>query len=1012
MSNNPLKGINKAKIQEFWQSGKLQKSSRITYDVAWNIILFFIILGVIGLFFAGGAGAGYFASLVKDETVRSKKEMSHDIYDYSSTSELYFADNKYLGKIRTDLHREEVKLEEVSPYLKNAIIATEDANFKEHDGVVPKAIMRAVAQEVTNASVKTGGSTLTQQLIKNQILTNEVSFERKAKEILLALRLERFFEKDEILEAYLNIVPFGRDANGRNIAGIQTAAQGIFDVEAKDLSLPQAAFIAGLPQSPTYYSPFTNGGKVKESIEPGLSRMREVLSRMLEGGYITQEEYDKAINYDVKANLAKPETSSVNEYPWLTFEVEDRATDVLSRYLAKQAGYTMEDLKNDDELRKEFQQNAERELRSGGYKVHTTIDKAMYDVVQKVKNEYTNYGRDKTTQLEDADGNMVNVTLPVQVGSVIMENKTGKVLAFIGGRDFFNKGELNHATQARRSAGSTMKPILAYAPGIEEGVLHPGSVFADVPYRYESGKELGNYTGRYHGFTSVRYALAKSYNVPAVKAFTKARNKVDIAKYGKSLGFTTIPEEQYSYQTTAIGAPEVTIEENTNAFAALGNNGQFADAYMIEKIVDKNGETIYEHKSKAKKVFSPQTAYLTLDMMRDVLKYGTAAGIKGQLTNPGVDWAGKTGTSNSYKDTWFIATNPNITVSMWMGYDYKLQLDSNGYSSRNTTLWARVVNAISEVKPDVAVPNRSFQRPEGIVQRSYCATSGLLPSDLCSKAGLVESDIYNAKYAPSKRDDSLITGGNFVNVKGKTVVAGPNTPREFVNESSRGVMLNPDFLKENNLNSPEKLRHLIPSSGKWSNVALPSGTAANVSESINNDGQNPATPGGVSASGSAISWAASSSNDVVGYRVYRASSKGGPFSLIGSTTNTKYGFSGSDGFYAVRAVDYFGMESSLSSSIKVGSPGQPSEPEEPADTPPEKPKKEPEEEPEEQPEQPPADDTSEEPSNNDDSSSSDTGSISNGSGNNSGSENGNTNENTEEGNTDTTDTTDTTEPTN
>ncbi|MFG6116645.1 transglycosylase domain-containing protein [Halobacillus sp. MO56] len=997
MSNNPLKGINKEKIKEFWQSGKLQKSSRITYDVAWNIILFFIILGVIGLFFAGGAGAGYFASLVKDETVRSKEEMSKDIYDYSSTSELYFADNKYLGKIRSDLHREEITLEEVAPYLKHAIIATEDANFNEHDGVVPKAIMRAVAQEVTNASVKTGGSTLTQQLIKNQILTNEVSFERKAKEILLALRLERFFEKDEILEAYLNIVPFGRDANGRNIAGIQTAAQGIFNVDAKDLSLPQAAFIAGLPQSPTYYSPFTNGGKQKENIEPGLSRMREVLSRMLEAGYITQQEYDKAINYDVKANLAKPEPSSVNEYPWLTFEVEDRAKEILTRNLAKQAGYTLEDLKNNEDLRKEFQQNAERALRSGGYKVHTTINKDMYDVVQKVKNEYTNYGRDKTTQLEDADGNMVDVTLPVQVGSVIMENKTGKVLAFIGGRDFFNKGELNHATQARRSAGSTMKPILAYAPGIEEGVLHPGSVFADVPYKYEnSNTTLSNYTGRYHGFTSVRYALAKSYNVPAVKAYTEAKKSVDMKKYGKGMGFTTISDDGYSWQTTAIGTHEVTIEENTNAFATLGNNGKFVDAYMIEKIVDKNGDTIYEHESKAEKVFSPQTSYLTLDMMRDVLKYGTAAGIKGQLTNPGVDWAGKTGTSNDYKDTWFIATNPNITVSMWMGYDYKLKLDSNGYSSRNTTLWARVVNAISEVNPEVAVPNKSFQRPEGIVQRSYCATSGLLPSDLCSKAGLVETDIYNAKFAPSKKDDSLINGGNFVRVKDKTVVAGPNTPREFVNESSNGVMLNPEFLKENNLNTAEKLRHLIPSSGKWSNVALPSGTASNVSEGIDNDGQNPAAPGGISASGSAISWSASSSNDVVGYRVYRASSKGGPFSLIGSTTNTKYGFSGSAGFYAVRAVDYFGMESSLSSSTKVGSPGQPSEPDEPADTPPEEPQEEPEEDPEEQPEEPPAGEESDEPTNTDGSDTSDS------SENNSGNEDGNTNENTEEETTDST----------
>ncbi|GGC93935.1 hypothetical protein GCM10007216_25870 [Thalassobacillus devorans] len=950
MSNHPKKGINKEKLLEFWRSGKLQKSSRITYDVTWNIILFFIVLGIIGLFFAGGAGAGYFASLVKDEKVMSKEEMSQDVYNYSSTSELYFADNKYLGKIRSDLHREEVTLDEVAPYLKNAIIATEDANFNEHEGVVPKAIMRAVAQEVTNASIKTGGSTLTQQIIKNQILTNEVSFERKAKEILLALRLERFFEKDEILEAYLNIVPFGRDANGRNIAGIQTAAQGIFNVDAKDLTLPQAAFIAGLPQSPTYYSPFTNGGQQKENIEPGLSRMREVLSRMLEGGYITEEEYEEALEYDIKSNLAEPEPSSINDYPWLTFEVEERAQEILARSLAKQDGHTMEDLQSDEELREEYETNARRELRSGGYKVHTTIDKEMYDVVQKVKNEYNNYGRNKTTQLEDADGNMVDVTLPVQVGSVIMENKTGKILAFIGGRDFFEHGELNHATQARRSAGSTMKPLLAYAPGIEEGVLHPGSVFADVPFQYEgTNKELNNYSGGYHGFTSIRYALAKSYNIPAVKAFNEANKSVDMAKYGKALGFTTIADEAFSYQATSIGAQDVTIEENTNAFAALGNNGQFADGYMIEKIVDKNGEPVYEHENKAEKVFSPQTAYLTVDMMRDVLDYGTASGIKGQLSNPGVDWAGKTGTSNDYTDTWFVATNPNITVSMWMGYDYKLKLDRNGYSSRNTALWARVVNAISEVNPELTAPSKSFERPDGIVERTYCATSGLLPSDLCSKAGLVERDIYNADYAPTKKDDSLTSGGgDFVKVKDKLVVAGPSTPSEFVNKSSGGVTLNPDFLKERGLDKPDILPHLIPSSDKWSKVALPDGSSIDASEGIKNDGKNPAAPGGVTANSSAVSWSASSSHDVVGYRVYRASSENGSYSLIGSTTDTKYGFSGSDGFYAVRAVDYFGMESSMSSAVKVGSPGQPSEPEEPADAPADEPEEEPADEPDEE----------------------------------------------------------------
>ena len=197
-----------------------------------------MIVIVLGIFFAGGVGAGYFASIVKDEPVRSEKQLKNSLLNYEETSEVYFADNVYLGKLRTDLERQEVKLEDVSDNVKKALIATEDAYFYEHDGVVPKALMRAVFQEVTGSAVQTGGSTLTQQLIKQQILTNEVSFDRKAKEILLAMRLEKFLEKDEILESYLNISPFGRNSSGRNIAGVQTAAQGIFGVDAKDLSLP------------------------------------------------------------------------------------------------------------------------------------------------------------------------------------------------------------------------------------------------------------------------------------------------------------------------------------------------------------------------------------------------------------------------------------------------------------------------------------------------------------------------------------------------------------------------------------------------------------------------------------------------------------------------------------------------------------------------------------------------------------------------------------------------------
>ena len=214
---------------------------------------------ILGGAFATGVGAGYFASLVKDEPVRSYDSMKKDIYNYTETSDLYFSDDVYLGKLRTDLEREEVKIDQVSDYLVKAVIATEDEYFYKHKGVVPKAVFRAVFQEVTNSANQTGGSTLTQQLIKNQILTNEVSFQRKANEILLALRLEKFFSKKEILEAYLNVSTFGRNSSGRNIAGVQAAAKGIFRKKRKGIDLAASSLYCRLTTKSFWIYTFYKG---------------------------------------------------------------------------------------------------------------------------------------------------------------------------------------------------------------------------------------------------------------------------------------------------------------------------------------------------------------------------------------------------------------------------------------------------------------------------------------------------------------------------------------------------------------------------------------------------------------------------------------------------------------------------------------------------------------------------------------------------------------------------------
>ncbi|MCL6574167.1 MAG: transglycosylase domain-containing protein, partial [Bacillus sp. (in: Bacteria)] len=773
----------------------------------------------------------------------------------------------------------------------------------------PKAVFRAVFQEVTNSAVQTGGSTLTQQLIKNQILTNEVSFERKATEILLALRLEKFFDKKEILEAYLNVSTFGRNSSGRNIAGVQTAANGIFGKNASELSLPQSAFIAGLPQSPFGYTPFTREGTIKNNLEPGLSRMKTVLKRMYDGGFINAAQYAEASSYDITKDYIAPTVNQIENYPWVTVEIEKRSIDILATVLAKNDGHTEEDLKNDDTLYYKYHTIADHDLHQNGYKIHSTIDKGIYDVFQQVKDKYQSYGPDKAEEKKDLEtGEMITVMEPVEVGAELIDNKTGKIISFVGGRDY-TKQQQNHATSAIRQNGSTMKPLLVYGPAIELGKASPGTPLPNVELSLAPGRSTpwpNNYDLRYSGLVSARYALEKSYNVPAVKLYKDIIDQQP-AKYLEKMGFTSLRKDDYTNLSTAIGSLTVgvTIEENTNAFSTFANGGKFIDAYMIDKIVDKNGKVIYQHEVKPVDVFKPQTAYLTLDMMRDVIKSGTAAGVKSKL-NFSSDWAGKTGTGNDYIDSWFVATNPNVTFGIWTGYDTPKSLKSSGmsYSQRTNNLWAELMNAAYKIKPDLIDPKDSFQVPEGIVKRSYCAVSGMLPSTACSNAGLIESDYFNVNNVPTKVDDSLVEG-NFVTIGDKKYLALASTPKEF---SQNGLILNPDFITRMVGNNFRNYSQLIPNKERWGKILVPNAK-------MTDNGKRPNSVS-LKGHGNTLTWSTSSDNDVIGYRVYLGGIISSKVASIHSGSSLS--FTASNGTYFVTAVDIAGNESAPSNFVEVG----------------------------------------------------------------------------------------------
>ncbi|SDN54598.1 transglycosylase domain-containing protein [Alkalicoccus daliensis] len=887
------------------------KGVRVTTAVFWNLLLIFFIIGLVGLAFAGGAGAGYFASLVQDETVRQVDELETEIYNYEETTEVYFADEEYLGALPTTLERREVALEDVSDHLINAVIATEDEYFYEHEGIVPKALFRAVFQDFSNAATQTGGSTLTQQLVKNQVLTNEVTHDRKASEILLAMRLEQFMEKDEILEAYLNIVPFGRNASGRQIAGAEAAAQGIFGVSAAELNIPQAAFIAGLPQSPFAYTPFLSGGEQKESIDAAMNRMNTVLDRMARSEYITEEEKQEALDYDIREAFTEPTPSSYEDYPLIVNSVRDRAETIILEHLLEQDGIDLSEIE-DEEYRQlminRYSEAAQESLQRDGYRIHTTINKDIYDGQQEAVQEFEHFGPTRTATDENEEGETIEVDYPEEVGSVLLDNKTGAILSFVGGRDF-EQSEYNRAMSGGRQSGSTMKPLLTYALGFEEGVLQPGFITPDTPYYYDTpnaegeDQEVTNFDGEHSGLITAREALSRSRNVPAVRELNRLDHEY---VQDKMIDFGFEPffnGENLPHESSPLGTFDVTVEANTSAYSAFGNGGTRKEPYMIQKIETADGEMVFEQDSEAEtEILSPQTSYLMIDVMRDVMEsgIGTAPSLPGYLDFE-TDLAGKTGTTQEISDSWFVGLNPNVTQGIWIGYDtneFRVVEELNGirYGPRTQMLWAELANAAYEAEPDLMAPEEDFERPSGIVEETICGISGKLPSDLCRDAGFVTTDLFNADFAPTEVDDSL-EEVRYVRVNGEHYLALDSTPSEF---TKTGASVSDEYFDLGD----EDISEYLPED--WENLV-------SADEEAPDNGQTPSSPS-ISTSSDTITWNESSDGDVVGYRVY--SSSGSEVDSV--RWDEDYEYAGSGGTYYITAVDVAGRESGSSNEVSIG----------------------------------------------------------------------------------------------
>lgn len=922
-------------IEEKFESLKKKgwaRGVRITSGVLWNLFLLFIVLGLTLGVFAASVGAGYFASLVAKEPLRSSTEMRDEIFNYEETSEIYFANDIYLGRVSADIERKETTLQEVSPYVIDAVLATEDEYFNTHNGIVPKAIFRGLLQDVSNSSSQTGGSTLTQQLIKNQILTNEVSYERKAKEILLAMRLEHFMDKDEILQAYLNIIPYGRNANGQNIAGIETAADGIFGVKAKELNLPQAAYIAGIPQAPFAYTPFLSnyyggGLKKEENLKLGIDRMKIVLFRMKETGYITDKQYEEAVAYDITKDFREKTERATERYPYLTQEIQNRTVDILAEILAEKDGIDTARLQDEKKLKEKYQILAQREMRTGGYRIYSTVEKDLYDQMNKVADEFENYGFTYTREVKDySTGEIVLKDDPVQVGGFMMENTTGRILSFIGGRDH-NLEATNHATQAFRQNGSSMKPLLVYAPAIEYGVIGAGSPVVDVRFEIpDNGKMWSptNYIATMeNGIIPARQALSESLNLPTARLYREILDRRP-AEFLEKMKFSHLTPGDYVNLSASYGGMSVgvSVEENTNAFATFANGGNFVESYMIERIEDMSGNIVYQHDVEPVEVFSPETSYIITDMLRDVLKPGGTGQQVPNYMNFKTDLAVKTGTTQGYGDAWLVGYNPNISFGLWLGYyDNSRKLYKRGTgqmhpTTRTSMLFGRLMNAANEVRPDIVGAGSKFTQPEGVVSKSFCGISGLAPSAACSNAGLVRSDLFNSKaMVPTEPDDSIINA-SYVSVKGNRYLALSSTPSEFIVSGGTGV--NQNFIT----------RMLGPWGGDASKL-FPANSifSSNVVSGAEFPADNVA-PETVTASysGTKLVWTESPSNDVIGYYVYKDNVRIATI-VDGSAHSLEVG----PGTYYVKAIDITGLQSANSNTITVDSPEPPPTTEPPSD---------------------------------------------------------------------------------
>jgi 1A family penicillin-binding protein len=539
---------------------------------------------------------------------------STKIYDRTGQVVLY--------DVNQNLKRNVVSFDQISQHVKDATIAIEDDKFYEHHGVRPLSFLRSAIADVTSMSFSQGGSTITQQVIKNTVLSGEKTVPRKIEEWILAIRLEQQMSKNDILDMYLNVIPYGG-----TMYGVEEASMEFFGKHAADLDIAESAYIAALPQSPTYYSPY---GNHKDALE---ARKNLVLQKMLENGYITQDQYDQA-----KAEKVTflPQQNQGIKAPHFVMYIED--------YLVQKYG--------------------EDALQQGGYKVITTLD---YDLQSKAEEAAKEYAASNEKNFNASNAAFIAI-----------DPKTGQILAMVGSRDYFDTsidGNFN-VTTAHRQPGSTFKPFV-YAESWLKGYT-PETVLFDVPTQFSVNcapdnmtDDNGcyspvNYDDGFRGPMTMRNALAQSINVPAVKTLYLAGIQ-DTINLAQSMGVGSLGDPKQYGLTLALGGGEVSLLDMTSAYGVFANQGVREPAVGILEIDDRQGNVLEKFQPHESQVLPAEIANEMNDVLSDAVARSPEYGYNSAVNIPGHNVAVKTGTTNDYRDAWVIGYTPDIVIGAWAG---------------------------------------------------------------------------------------------------------------------------------------------------------------------------------------------------------------------------------------------------------------------------------------------------------------------------------------------------------